>query len=145
MWYDYRQNTTRTNKRCKSPGVVEEENLTNGQKSSHGVLLVLEAEEASATLLESSQMLRAAIQKALENAGLVDPHLSSKGHRGRKAEYMLLVLPELIGKIVDEKWWKESVVKKKKSWDTLNDGTITKRHPMYNMYMKVKNEQKDYW
>ena len=68
IWYDYRQNTTRTNKKCKSP---EEENLTNGQKSSHGVLLILEAEEASTTLLDSSQMLHAAIQKALENAGLV--------------------------------------------------------------------------
>jgi cell division control protein 6 len=81
----------------------------------------------------------------LENTGLVEPHLSSRGHRGRKAEYMLLVMPELVGKITDEKWWNETVVKKKKSWDKLNDGTITRSNPMYNMYLKIKNEQKDYW
>jgi cell division control protein 6 len=81
----------------------------------------------------------------LENTGLVEPHLSSRGHRGRKAEYMLLVMPELVGKITDEKWWNETVVKKKKSWDKLNDGTITRSNSMYNAYLKIKNEQKDYW
>jgi len=83
--------------------------------------------------------------KDLENTGIVDPHTSSKGRKGYKTEYIMRVLPEIVGTAIDKEWWQENVVKKKKSLELPFTTGISKSDPMYRRYMEIKNIQDKSW
>jgi len=84
--------------------------------------------------------------KDLENTGLLEPHTSSKGQKGYSTEFKLVVLPEIVGTVIDEKWWNENVVEKKKSMKLpFNSRGVPKGDPMYTAYMKLKDQQNKSW
>ena len=83
--------------------------------------------------------------KDLENTGLVDPHTSSKGRRGYKTEYMMLVLPEIVGATIDKEWWEENVVKIKKSLELPPGARLPKSDPNYRLYKYIKDRQDKDW
>jgi len=84
--------------------------------------------------------------KDLENTGLFESHTSSKGQKGYSTEFKLVVGPEIVGTTIDEEWWNENVVKKKKSLDLpFNTAGVSKKDPMYRFYMKLKDQQEKSW
>lgn len=84
--------------------------------------------------------------KDLENTGLFESHTSSKGQKGYSSEFKLVVGPEIVGTTIDEEWWNENVVKKKKSLDLpFNTAGVSKKDPIYRLYMKLKDQQEKSW
>jgi len=84
--------------------------------------------------------------KDLENTGLFESHTSSKGQKGYSTEFKLVVGPEIVGTTIDEEWWNENVVKKKKSLNLpFNTAGVSKKDPMYRFYMKLKDQQEKSW
>jgi cell division control protein 6 len=83
--------------------------------------------------------------KDLENAGLFASDTGSKGRKGYKTEFRLLILPEIVGTAVDKEWWEENVVKEKKSLELKFDTVLPKSDPMYRLYMKIKKIQDNSW
>lgn len=85
------------------------------------------------------------ILKDLENTGLLESHTRSKGQKGYSSEFKLVVMPEIVGKAINEKWWNENVVKKKTGFDSLQNASISKNDPMYGLYKMLKDANKDPW
>ncbi len=59
------------------------------------------------------------ILKDLENTGLLESRLGSKNHGGYNSEYSLIVQPEIVGKLINEKVWNGYVMQKKQEHDFL--------------------------
>jgi len=68
-WYNYRKSSNRTDTLCKEPGADDKILLTQELRSSLGLLLIIEAEDA-AVPLESSESVQGIIRGALKNAEL---------------------------------------------------------------------------
>ena len=83
--------------------------------------------------------------KDLEISGLLNSDTRSKGQKGYKTEFTLLVLPELVGKAINEKWWEENVVKKKKSSELPYTPYISKNSALYQNYLGLKKMQDESW
>jgi len=83
--------------------------------------------------------------KDLENTGLLVSNTSSKGQKGYSSEFKLVVQPELIGNLIDKKWWKKQVVDPKATLNTLNSGKIGKNDPIYKAYLEAKASANELW
>ncbi|GDY15989.1 cell division control protein Cdc6 [Nitrosopumilaceae archaeon] len=83
--------------------------------------------------------------KDLENTGLIASKTSSKGRKGYSSEFQLIIDPEIIGEIIEKKWWKENVVNRKANLDTLNAAKLTKSSPYYGRYQQIKKEAETKW
>ena len=82
--------------------------------------------------------------KDLENTGLVSK-TGSKGRKGYSSEFQLVIDPQIIGEIIDKKWWKEHVVDKKARLDKLRDSGIKKSDPYYGQYQQLKKVVETTW
>ena len=83
--------------------------------------------------------------KDLENTGLLDSNTGSKGQKGYRTEFMLLVGADIVGTTIDKKWWEENVVKKKKSLELPFHTGLPKNDPMNRLYMEIKKTQDKSW
>lgn len=80
----------------------------------------------------------------LENSGLLVSKTGSKGHKGYKSEYSLVVDPEIIGELLAKEWWNENVVKPKAAMDKA-DLSVVRGDPYFNQYKKMKKYQQSKW
>ena len=83
--------------------------------------------------------------KDLENTGRVTSKTGSKGQKGYSSEFCLVVDPEIIGDLINKKWWKEKVVDRKKTLDKITSFSITKSNPYYNATKIVKKQGETEW
>jgi cell division control protein 6 len=83
--------------------------------------------------------------KDLENTGILDSDTRSRGQKGYKTEFTLLVLPELVGNAIDKEWWEKNVVEKKKSLELPFSTDISKNDPVYKRYLELKRHQDESW
>lgn len=83
--------------------------------------------------------------KDLENTGLLVSDTKSKGQKGYRSEFQLVVDPDIVGNILDKEWWKKKVVDPKANADELNSSGITKSNPQYYRYQQVKKEIDATW
>jgi len=82
----------------------------------------------------------------LENTGILKSQTGSRGQKGYRSEYMLLIQPEIVGTTIDEKWWNKAVVSEKKKFDEiLPSGSIRKNDPMYEAYKKLAKRRDNLW
>lgn len=81
----------------------------------------------------------------LENTGLVESHTGSKGKKGYQSEFMLIVEPSIVGVAIDEKFWNENVVKKKKILELPFDVKLSKSDSIHRTYMNLKKKQDESW
>ena len=81
----------------------------------------------------------------LENTGLVTSKTGSKGRKGYSSEFSLVVDPEIIGDLINKKWWKEKVVDSKKKFDKINGYVVPRSSLVYNAYVMMKKEIKPEW
>ena len=83
--------------------------------------------------------------KDLENTGFLTSKTGSKGQKGYSSEYCLTIDPQIIGEIIDKKWWKEHVVKPKADLDKLRDSGIKKSSPQYAQYRAIMRDAETRW
>lgn len=83
--------------------------------------------------------------KDLENTGLLISKTGSKGQKGYSSEFQLVIDPQIIGEIIDKKWWTENVVKPKTALDKLHDSGIKKSSPQYAAYRAIIKESETKW
>ncbi|MGI0055800.1 MAG: Cdc6/Cdc18 family protein [Nitrosarchaeum sp.] len=76
----------------------------------------------------------------LENTGFVNSKTGSKGHKGYKSEFQLTVDPEIVGEIINKKWWEENIVKHKANFDKADSEGNKKSNPYHKMYQAVKKQ-----
>lgn len=53
--------------------------------------------------------------------------------------------PQIIGEIIDKKWWKEHVVKPKADLDKLRDSGINQSSPQYAQYREIMKDAETRW
>ncbi|MEX0862556.1 Cdc6/Cdc18 family protein [Nitrosopumilus sp.] len=80
----------------------------------------------------------------LENSGLLVSKTGSKGHKGYKSEYSLVVDPEIVGELIDKEWWNENVVKPKANFDEADSLGVTSG-PLFDLYKQVKKHRQSQW
>ena len=83
--------------------------------------------------------------KDLENTGLLNSDTRSRGQKGYKTEYILLVMPEIVGNAINKEWWEENVVKPKKSMEIPYGIMPSKNDPVYKRYLEMKRIQDKSW
>jgi len=83
--------------------------------------------------------------KDLENTGLLDSNTGSRGQKGYRTEFMLLVGADIVGITIDKEWWEENVVKVKKSLELKFNTRLPKNDPTYRLYMEIKKTQDKSW
>jgi len=83
--------------------------------------------------------------KDLENTGLLDSNTGSRGQKGYRTEFMLLVGADIVGITIDKNWWEENVVKVKKSLELKFNTRLPKNDPMNRLYMEIKKTQDKSW
>ena len=93
--------------------------------------LILSKDERALTHRRVSDLL-----VELENTGLVISETRSRGRQGYGTSYKLTVMPELVGDIIGEEWWKSIVELKKKHEEYLQSPAYT--HP-------DRDDPKEYW
>ena len=71
IWFNYRKSSNRTNAFCKKPSTAENVLKDNATMAHGGVLMIIEAEDASLSL-ESPWVVRSSISTALSNSGLLE-------------------------------------------------------------------------
>ncbi len=76
--------------------------------------------------------------KDLENTGLIISDTRSRGQKGYRSEFQLVVDPRIVGEIIDKKWWKKHVVKTK-AFLELDDGG-SKNNPHAKLYQEYKKD-----
>ena len=79
----------------------------------------------------------------LENSGLLVSKTGSKGHKGYKSEYSLVVDPEIVGDLIAKKWWDENVVKPKASMDKAD--SVGTNNPYNKFYQELKKQTRARW
>ncbi|MEX2191972.1 MAG: AAA family ATPase [Nitrosarchaeum sp.] len=80
----------------------------------------------------------------LENSGLLVSKTGSKGHKGYKSEFALVVDPEIVGELIAKEWWEKNVVKPKASMDKADSSGVTSG-PYYDVYKRMKKRQQSQW
>lgn len=71
IWYNYRRTDDLNNTLCKEPGTPDRELLTDEMKSSYGILLIIEAEDASIPL-EDATYVQDEVSNVLKSVGLTE-------------------------------------------------------------------------
>lgn len=83
--------------------------------------------------------------KDLENTGLVVSDTTSRGQKGYRSEFQLVVDPDIVGNILDKEWWKKQVVDPKAKTGGPNAPRISKSDPHYDLYQMVKQDIDAMW
>ncbi len=83
--------------------------------------------------------------KDLENTGLLESKTGSRGQKGYRTEFQLIMDPQIVGEIIDKKWWNEIVVHPKASLDKAKNSGITKSNPVYLHYKMAKKGIESWW
>ncbi len=80
----------------------------------------------------------------LKNAGFLESDTSSRGKKGNKSEFQLVIDPEVVGELIDEEWWKKNVVKPKNDIDVLIKSRVPRSDPHYGIINQIKEEFEDW-
>ncbi len=80
----------------------------------------------------------------LKNTGFLESDTSSRGKKGNKSEFQLVIDPGVVGELIDEKWWKKNVVKPKNDIDVLIKSRVPRSDPHYGIINQIKEEFEDW-
>lgn len=69
---------------------------------------------------------------------------ASKGQKGYKSEFQIIVDPQTVGELIDKKWWVEKVVKIKADMDKA-ESSGNKNGPYYKTYKIMKKHMQSKW
>ena len=83
--------------------------------------------------------------KDLENTGFLTSKTSSKGQRGHRSEFQLVMDPQIVGDIIDKNWWNKHVVEPKTTLDRLNDIGIKRNRLRRGLYESLKKGAETKW
>lgn len=80
----------------------------------------------------------------LKNTGFLESNTSSRGKKGNKSEFQLVIDPGVVGELIDEEWWKKNVVKPKNDIDVLIKSRVPRSDPHYGIINQIKEEFEDW-
>ena len=80
----------------------------------------------------------------LKNTGFLESNTSSRGKKGNKSEFQLVIDPGVVGELIDEEWWKKNVVKQKNDIDVLIKSRVPRSDPHYGIINQIKEEFEDW-
>jgi len=83
--------------------------------------------------------------KDLENTGIITSKTGSRGQKGYRSEFSLIVDPEIIGEQFDKDWWIKNVVQGKKMVDVINGAKLRKGDIAYQLSNWAKKEAEEMW